>query len=142
MELKNYYEILGVFPTASQAEIKKRYRELVIIYHPDKNQGDCAMEERFKEIGEAYSIIGNPDKREEYDFLSRELNLIQSANYINNFWNTIDKKRTDIMDRINSLFDNVVTDFTNPFDSIFNSSSNQKKKKDSPNDNHVHYDLT
>lgn len=66
--MKDYYNILGVPPTAPQAEIKKAYRLLAIKYHPDKNNGDAASEERFKEISEAYIIIGDAAKRNAYDF--------------------------------------------------------------------------
>ncbi|MES2485425.1 MAG: DnaJ domain-containing protein, partial [Bacteroidota bacterium] len=66
--MKDYYNILGVTPTASQADIKKVYRQLAIQYHPDKNNGAPASEERFKEISEAYIIIGDAAKRNAYDF--------------------------------------------------------------------------
>ena len=61
---KDYYKILGVPETASEEEIKKAYRELAIKYHPDRNSGN---EEKFKEITEAYSILSDSSKREEYD---------------------------------------------------------------------------
>tara|TARA_A100001015_G_scaffold313996_1_gene422522 strand:+ start:373 stop:1059 length:687 start_codon:yes stop_codon:yes gene_type:complete len=64
--LKNYYNILGVEKSASQEEIKKKYRKLAMKYHPDKNPGKDA-ENNFKEISEAYSILGDPQKRKEYD---------------------------------------------------------------------------
>ncbi len=65
--MKNAYDTLGVSKTASQDEIKKAYRKLARTYHPDKNPGDTAAEERFKEIQGAYDVIGDPDKRKEYD---------------------------------------------------------------------------
>jgi curved DNA-binding protein len=69
MEYKDYYKILGVDKRASQADIKKAYRKLAMKYHPDKNQGDAAAEARFKEVSEAYEVIGNPANREKYDQL-------------------------------------------------------------------------
>ncbi|HSI83664.1 MAG: molecular chaperone DnaJ [Candidatus Methylacidiphilales bacterium] len=64
---RDYYEVLGVARGASQDDIKKAYRKLAFTYHPDKNPGDPAAEEKFKELGEAYEILSNPDKRASYD---------------------------------------------------------------------------
>ncbi|MBI2634970.1 MAG: DnaJ domain-containing protein [Parcubacteria group bacterium] len=61
---KDYYEILGVQKSASDDEIKRAYRKLAHQYHPDKNKGD---DKKFKEINEAYQILGNRDKRKQYD---------------------------------------------------------------------------
>jgi DnaJ-class molecular chaperone len=62
--MKDYYKILEVEEKASQDEIKKSYRKLAAMYHPDKNpQG----EDKFKEIAEAYEVLGNPEKRSQYD---------------------------------------------------------------------------
>ena len=61
------YEILGVAKTASQEEVKKAYRKLARAYHPDRNPGDAAAEERFKEIQGAYDILGDEAKRKRYD---------------------------------------------------------------------------
>lgn len=66
--MKDYYIILGIEPDASQAEIKKAYRLLAVQYHPDKNNGDKACEERFKEISESYIILGDVAKRNAYDY--------------------------------------------------------------------------
>lgn len=65
--MKNYYEILGVSPSASQDEIKKAYRNLAKKYHPDRNKGDKKAEEMFKQINEAYDVLSNEKKRKEYD---------------------------------------------------------------------------
>lgn len=64
---KDYYRILEVSKTASQDEIKKSYRKLVQKYHPDKTGNDKEAEIKFKEVAEAYEILGNPQKRSEYD---------------------------------------------------------------------------
>lgn len=66
-EKRDYYEILGVAKTASEEEIKKAYRKKAIQYHPDKNPGDKAAEEKFKEAAEAYEILSNAEKRQRYD---------------------------------------------------------------------------
>ena len=66
---KDYYEILGVKKDATEQEIKKAYRKLAIRWHPDKNPDNKEeAEERFKEISEAYSVLSDPKKRQEYDY--------------------------------------------------------------------------
>lgn len=72
MAEKDYYEILGVKKTATEAELKKAYRELAKKYHPDKNKGNKEAENRFKEISEAYAVLSDKEKREQYDRLGRE----------------------------------------------------------------------
>lgn len=66
-ENKDYYAILGVSKDASEQEIKKVYRKIAIQYHPDKNPDNKAAEEKFKEAAEAYDIVGDQKKRQEYD---------------------------------------------------------------------------
>ena len=64
---RDYYEVLGVAKDASAEEIKKAYRKGAMKYHPDRNPGDKTAEEKFKEIGEAYEVLSDPDKRARYD---------------------------------------------------------------------------
>ncbi len=64
---KDYYEVLGVGRSVTQEEIKKAYRKLALQHHPDKHKGDKKAEEKFKEIGEAYEVLSDPQKREAYD---------------------------------------------------------------------------
>ena len=64
---RDYYEVLGVSKTASEDEIKKAYRQIAIKYHPDRNPGDKKAEELFKEAAEAYNVLHDPQKRQQYD---------------------------------------------------------------------------
>lgn len=68
---KDYYEILGVRKSASADEIKKQFRKLALKYHPDRNPGDQAAEAKFKEISEAYEVLGDKDKKAKYDQFGR-----------------------------------------------------------------------
>jgi len=76
---RDYYEVLGLAKGASDEEIKKAYRRLAVKYHPDKNPGDKAAEEKFKELGEAYGVLGDADKRAAYDQLARALHSTRPA---------------------------------------------------------------
>ena len=64
---RDYYEVLGVDKSASADDIKKAYRKLAMKYHPDRNPGDKTAEEKFKEVGEAYEVLSDADKRSRYD---------------------------------------------------------------------------
>lgn len=68
----DYYEILGVSPTASQDEVKRAYRRLARQHHPDANQGDAASEDRFKEISHAYETLSDPERRRHYDMFGAD----------------------------------------------------------------------
>jgi len=67
MSRRDFYDVLGVDRAAGPEDIKKAYRQMALRYHPDRNPGDKEAEERFKEAAEAYSVLGDPEKRETYD---------------------------------------------------------------------------
>jgi len=67
MAKQDFYEILGISKSASQAEIKKAYRKMAIKYHPDKNPGDKTAEENFKKAAEAYEVLSDENKKARYD---------------------------------------------------------------------------
>jgi DnaJ-class molecular chaperone len=71
MPAPNYYEILGVPRDASDADIKKAFRQAALKHHPDKNPGDAHAEERFKAINEAYAVLSDGDRRAQYDRYGR-----------------------------------------------------------------------
>jgi len=79
MEFKDYYKILGVDKSATQDEIKKKYRKLALKYHPDRNPGDKSAEEKFKEITEANEVLSDPEKRKKYDSLGANWKRYQNT---------------------------------------------------------------
>ena len=93
----DYYEVLAISRDAAGAEIKKSYRKLAIKYHPDKNPGDKEAEDRFKQINEAYDVLGKEEKRRIYDQYGKEGLERQGAGF---HANSMD----DIMDVFNSMF--------------------------------------
>ncbi|SMF34514.1 DnaJ C-terminal domain-containing protein [Pseudobacteriovorax antillogorgiicola] len=70
--MSNYYDILGVEKSASDADIKKAYRKLAMQYHPDRNQGNPQAEEKFKQVNEAYAVLSDKQKRQQYDMFGEQ----------------------------------------------------------------------
>src|SRR5690625_1207492 len=79
MEYKDYYKILGVKRGATQEEIKKRYRKLAAKYHPDRNPDDPTAEKKFTDLGEAYEVLKDPEKRKLYDQVGSDWKRYQQA---------------------------------------------------------------
>src|SRR5882724_6521972 len=77
MSKRDYYEVLEIKKDASEAEIKKAYRKLAVKFHPDKNPNNKEAEESFKELGEAYGILSDQEKRKKYDAYGHEGNNAQ-----------------------------------------------------------------
>ncbi len=81
MEYKDYYKILGVEKNSSQNDIKKAYRKLAKKYHPDLNPNDNKAQEKFKEINEAYEVLGDEEKKEKYDTFGSSYDFSSGANF-------------------------------------------------------------
>ena len=79
MEFKDYYSTLGVAKTATEKEIKQTFRKLARKHHPDVNPGDKTAEAKFKEINEAYEVLGDPAKRKKYDELGANWRMYEQA---------------------------------------------------------------
>ena len=81
MEYKDYYKTLGVEKKATQAEIKSAFRKLAKKYHPDMNPGDKKAEKMFKEVNEAYEVLGDENKRKEYDSFGKGFSFMGGQNF-------------------------------------------------------------
>lgn len=118
MDYKDYYKILGVDRKANTDEIRKAYRKLALKYHPDRNPGDKAAEDRFKDINEAYQVLSDPEKRARYDQLGSAYSNWQGRGAPGNFdwgqWTT--GQRVDMGDLDDLFGDGAFSDF---FRSIF-----------------------
>src|SRR5919202_794966 len=79
MARRDYYEVLGVSKSASEKEIRQAYRKLARKYHPDLNPKDKPAEAKFKEIGQAYEVLSDPEKRKLYDRWGHDFEKIEQA---------------------------------------------------------------
>jgi len=135
MLFKNYYKILGVEKKATENEIKKKYRKLAMLFHPDRNQGDAKAGEKFREIAEAYDVLSDKKKREEFDNLLGSRNRPKSSqnhSYTNNFKNPYSTKsnkyKTD--DTVNQVWKDLKKDFKeNQFSDFFKTFFDKKTSK-------------
>jgi molecular chaperone DnaJ len=110
MAKRDYYEVLGVAKNAEDSAIKKAYRKIAMKYHPDKNEGDKAAEEKFKEAAEAYEVLSDADKRARYDRFGHAGVDGQSGGFSGGGMS---------MEDIFSQFGDIFGDSGSPFDSFF-----------------------
>ncbi|WP_069660008.1 molecular chaperone DnaJ [Arcticibacter eurypsychrophilus] len=115
MAKRDFYDILGVTRSSTADEIKKAYRKLAIKFHPDKNPGDNAAEDKFKEAAEAYEVLSNPEKKQRYDQYGHSGNSPQGGGggHMN-------------MDDIFSQFGDIFGGGGSPFDSFFGGGGGQQ----------------
>lgn len=121
MTKRDYYEILGVSKTATADEIKKAYRKLALQYHPDKNPGDKAAEEKFKEAAEAYDILSNDEKKARYDRFGHQ--GAAGGSYGGGHGMNMD----DIFSQFGDIFGG--SGEGNPFESFFGGGGGRRKEK-------------
>jgi curved DNA-binding protein len=129
MEYKDYYKILGVEKGATQSEIKKAYRKLAVKYHPDKNQGNKVAEDRFKQIGEAYEVLGDAQKRKKYDSLGQNWNNFQSGRSYSRSGNPFDNNNFGQNSFVDSDFHDFIngnSQFSDFFNAFFGSTKRHK----------------
>lgn len=123
MDYKDYYKILGVQRNADQKQIKKAYRNLARKYHPDTNQGNEQAAERFKEINEAYEVLGDPDKRSKYDQFGQNWQAYQQAGSNGGFnWAGGQNVRYQTAENLEDIFGGN-GGFSDFFESLFGGSS-------------------
>lgn len=133
MEYKDYYKVLGVDRNATKDEIKHKYRKLALEHHPDRNTGDKAAEEKFKEINEAYQVLSDPEKRNRYDQLGESYQSWQQRGGTPGGFNWDEwfvqnprggNVRVDVGDFGDLFGDRGLGDFSDFFRSIFGGMSN------------------
>ena len=117
--MRDYYEILGVSKSSTSDEIKKAYRKIAMKYHPDKNPDDQSAEEKFKEAAEAYSVLSDSQKKQQYDqFGHAGVNNGPGAGFSN----------MDVND-IFSAFGDIFGDSDSIFGSMFGNQNQRSRKK-------------
>ena len=125
---RDYYEILGISRNATQEEIKKAYRKLAFKYHPDRSPDDPEAEQKFKEIGEAYQVLSDPQKRAAYDQFGHE--------GLNNFGFNNFRSSEDI-------FEEFFSSFNDMFEDLFGFGGRRRSNRNRPTKGaDLRYDLT
>jgi curved DNA-binding protein len=140
MEYKDYYQALGVDRKATTDEIKKAYRNLALKYHPDRNPGDKAAEDKFKDINEAYQVLGDPSKRQRYDQLGESYNQWQQTGGSSDTFNWQDwfsqgqpagGRRVDVRD-FEDLFGGSFSDFFNTVFGGMGTATTRQRRRAAP----------
>lgn len=121
---KDLYSILGVPKNASADDIKKAYRKLAVKWHPDKNPGDKAAEEKFKEANEAYEVLSDPEKRKKYDLYGENWNKVDESQF--GGAGRQQHRQQSYSDSQSPFGD--AGDFSDIFENFFNSSGQGRKR--------------
>ena len=127
MSKRDYYEVLGVKKSSSKDEIKKAYRKLALKYHPDKNKGDKGAEEKFKEGSEAYHVLSDDKRRENYDQFGHAAFQGGGQGGFGNF---------DFSSSFSDIFEDVFGDFG------FGGSGQSRRGRRNNRGNDLRYDIT
>ena len=128
MSKRDYYEVLGINKSANKDEIKKAYRKLALKYHPDKNKGDKAAEEKFKEASEAYHVLSDDKRKNNYDQFGHA--AFQGAGGQGGFGNF------DFSSSFSDIFEDVFGDFG------FGSSTSSRRGRSSNRGSDLRYDVS
>ena len=128
--MSNYYEILGVSKNATADEIKKAYRTLAFKYHPDRNQGNAAAEEKFKQISAAYDVLGDESKRRQYDM----------GSYSDSYSTAGSQSQQQYQRQYQYTYQNPFGDEN--FWEWFNGAQFRSRKQQTQNTNYNHYDYS
>jgi curved DNA-binding protein len=135
MEYKDYYKTLGINKNATTEEIKKAFRQMAKKYHPDKNPGNKASEEKFKEVTEANEVLSDPEKRKKYDMLGANWKQYQSSGGANtndwsNQFNSGDGRRSYEFSSDPGMFEGTGS-FSDFFESFFGGGLGNKSRSGS-----------
>lgn len=117
IQYKDYYDILGVSKSASDHDIRRAFRKLARIYHPDMNGGNSAADEKFKEINEAYEVLCDPDKRRKYDEFGET--WLKSDQFGSGMWDFTDVSGFPQQENRTGSFTFHGTGFSDFFDQLF-----------------------
>jgi len=123
VKYKDYYKILGVDRKASLEEIKKAYRKLAMKYHPDRNPNNKEAEKKFKEITEAYEVLGDLENKKKYDMMGSGWSNGQTFKPSNEWASTFD---FDLKDFMKDFGKSKTSDFSDFFDTIFGDKNKRK----------------
>lgn len=139
-EFRDYYAILGVSKTASASEIKKKFRQLALKYHPDRNPGNEEAEAKFKEISEAYEVLSDSDKRAQYDRFGQYWQQAGATSWQNNTSYSSSNQTNNVNVDVNNMdfsqygnFEEFINELLGRFSTSGNNKTNNAHSYSQPN---------